>query len=390
MSTRSLVWWVALVGGAELTVQGHLWAQPAVFHAAAWVLAAALALAAWRRAGAVRAALVAAACVPIALSLLAAIGIPASAPDPLAEYWRAHAADRGQLDRAAEGDTLALFGAAVALDPRGFRADQALAPEPAYRIVAVGGSTTFGVPRQEDGPAWPARLEAEIAKLGCAVPVSVYNAGRMGRGIAGAARNFADEIAPLHPDLVIAYPAPSDLLGLARTLYADIPVADLPAARVSSLLRSIELAWRLREPQRRYRAALAADPPALDADAIPLASAYRGLILQARRLGIDVALATASLAVTADAAEPEIRRYEEIDPATRHALLANRVHDRLVRQVGAGFRAILIDTSAGLAGAGDTAFADLFHLNATGRERLARNLLAGLERTLAEQPEPGC
>ena len=390
MTTRSLAWWVALVGGAELTVQGHLWSQPALFHAAAWVLAAALAVAAVRRSGAWRAALAALACVPVLVSLLAAIGVPAAAPDPLAEYWRAHAREREQLDRATEGDTLALFGTSVAVDARGFRADQTLAPEPVYRILAVGGSTTFGAPRPEDGPPWPALLEAEIARLGCAVPVSVYNAGRTGRGLAGVARSFEEEIAPLGPDLVVAYPAPSDLLGLARAVYADIPVAELPPPRASALVRSLELWWRLREPQRRFRAALAADPPALDADAIPLGAAYRSLLLQARRRGIDVALATASLALTADASEADIRRYQAIDPATRHALLANHLHDRLVRQVGSAFRAILVDTGAGLAGAGEEAFIDLFHLNATGRETLARNLLAGLRRTFAEEPEPGC
>jgi lysophospholipase L1-like esterase len=391
MTTRSLLWWVALLGGAELTAQGHVWGQPAVFHAAAWVLSVAIALAAWRRSGPARAPLAAAACVPIALSGLAAIGVPAAPPeDPLAAYWRDHAADREQLDRAAEGEILALFGAEVALDAHGFRAGQALAADPGYRIVAVGGSTTFGAPRPEDGPPWPARLEAAIAELGCAVPVSVYNAGRIGRGIAGAVRHFEEEIAPLRPRLVVVYPAPSDLLGLARAVYADIPIAEATGPRVSSLLRAIEVEWRLREPQRRYRAALAGDAPALDTDAIPLAAAYRSLILQARRLGVDVALATASLALAADAPEAEIRRYEAIDAGTRHALLANRAHDRLVRQVGAAFRAIPLDSGAQLAGGGDEVFIDVFHPNATGRERLARNLLAGLRRTLEAQPEPGC
>jgi lysophospholipase L1-like esterase len=390
MTTRSLVFWVALLGGAELTVQGHLWGQPAVFHAAAWVLAAALAVAAARRSGAARAAIAAVAAVPVAVSALAAIGVPAERSDPLADYWRAHAADREGLDRAADGDALTLFDTTVALDAHGFRAGQALAPDPGYRIVAVGGSTTFGAPRPEDGPPWPALLEAEIAKRGCAIPASVFNAGRTGRGLVGAARNFAAEIVPLRPDLVVAYPGPSDLLGLARAVYADIPVAEPTPPRVSALLRTLELGWRVRAPQRAYLAALSADPPALDPDAIPLARAYRSLILQARRHGIDVALATASLALAPEAPEAEIRRYEAIDPATRHALLANRLHDRLVRQMGAPLRAILLDTGAGLAGAGEAAFADLFHPNRVGRERLAANLVSALEHTLAGLPEPGC
>ncbi len=63
---------------------------------------------------------------------------------------------------------------------------------------------------------------------------------------------------------------------------------------------------------------------------------------------------------------------------------------RLVRQLGAAFRATIVDTHDGLDGAGGTAFLDLFHLTRSGRERLAGNLLEGLRAKLARQPRLGC
>lgn len=389
MTTRSLLWWVALLGGAELALRGHLWNRASLLHAGAWLVVAALARAAWRSAGRRRAALLAASCLPLALSLLAALGLPAPPKNPLVDFWRDHAADRETLARVANGSSITAFGTEVALAPHGFRA-QPPTPEPVYRIVALGGSNTFGVPRPAGGPPWPALLERDIAALGCAVPVAVYNAGRTGRGLAAAVRGFEREIVPLEPDLILVLPSPPDIFGLARAAPAGIGVVTPLPDRASSLLAAIETGWRRRDVERRYRDALANDPPSVEPDAIPLTAAYRSLLVKARRRGIDVALATASLALDAASPETEMRRHEALDPRSRHAVLATRLHDRLVRRIGPSFRAILIDSSPDLDGVGDEAFLDLFHLNREGRERLARNLLAGLRAKLARKPEPAC
>jgi lysophospholipase L1-like esterase len=389
MTTRSLLWWVALLGGAELALRGHLWNQPALFHAGAWLVVGALGVAGWRAAGWRRSALFASTGLPMGLSLLAALGLPTRSEDPLTAFWREHAADRGILTRIATTDSVSLFGTSVALDAHGFRAQRAPA-EPVYRIVAIGGSNTFGVPRPEDGPPWPALLEQEIAALGCAVPVAVFNAGRTGRGLAAAVRGFESEILPHDPDLILVYPGPADVFGLAQAAPAGIgAVLPLPE-RASSLLARLETGWSRRPVAKRYREALAEELPDEAAEGIPLAATYRSLLVKSRSHGIDVALATASLALDVESPESEVRRHEANDPRSRHAVLANRLHDRRVRQVGASFRAIPIDSSPGLDGAGDEAFLDLFHLNRRGRERLARNLLAGLRPKLAREPEPAC
>ena len=389
MTTRNLLWWLALLGGAELALQGHLGNRAAFLHGGAWLAIAALVSAAWRVQHKRRIALAGAAGIPLTISLLAALGLPAEPADPLADFWREHAPEREALAGVAKARTITLFGEVVALDPHGFRA-QPPAPEGAYRIVAVGGSSTFGAPRPEDGLPWPALLERKIAALGCALPVTVFNAGRTGRGIAAAVRGFDAEIAPLRPDLVLVYPGPADVFGLARSAPPGIGFVPQLPARASSLLRRIELGWRVRDVRHRFRQALATDPPALEPDAIPLAASYRSLLVKTRSRGIDAALATASLAVNGDSPESEIRRYEAHDPRTRHAVLANRLQDRLVRQLGAAFRATIVDTHDGLDGAGSAAFLDLFHLTRAGRERLAGNLLEGLRTKLARQRRLGC
>lgn len=389
MTTRSQLWWVALLGGAELTVQSYLADRTVGFHAGVWLVAAALLVAAWRAAGASRATLLAAASLPVALSALAALGLPSRAPDPLAAFWQRHAADRKALASPAKGDSVTLFGETVALDEHGFRQQQP-GPEGAYRIVALGGSSTFGAPLPEEGPPWPELLEAKIAALGCAVPVTVYNAGRTGRGVARGVRHFRSEIGPLRPDLLLVYPGPLDMIGLAGSLPLAIgAVAPLPP-RSSELLRRLEASWRVSGVERRYHEELASDPPAPDPEEVPLAAVYHRLLVESLRRGIAVAIATPSLAVNGSSPEREIRRHEALEPATRHVVLANRVHTALVRRVGTLFRVISIDTRPGLDGGGDADFLDLFHLRRAGRERLASNLADGLRQTLAARPRPGC
>lgn len=388
MSTRDLVWWVALVGGAEAALRGYLAGQAALFHAGAWLVFAAVATSAWRARGVRRAVLAGVAGAPVLLSALAWLGIPAPEHNPWAAFWREHAAEREVLQGGAPGDAALLFGTRIALDAHGFR-EEPSPPRGAFRIVAIGGSTTFGATRSEDELPWPAVLEREIAALDCATPVSVRNAGRPGRGLASAVRRFETDIAPLDPDLVIVYPAPADLASLSRQFDEAVPAVPPPPQRASELLWRVESTWRDRDAKHRFGAALAAKPPPLDLEEIPLARAYRRLLLETRRRGIDVALSTAGLAVDEGSPDAEIRGHEALESRTRRIVLSNRLHDRLVRGIGATYRAILLDAGGRIDGSGEEAFLDLFHPSQAGRERLAAAMLEGLRSRLAAT-RPGC
>jgi hypothetical protein len=95
------------------------------------------------------------------------------------------------------------------------------------------------------------------------------------------------------------------------------------------------------------------------------------------------------MAVTADSPDAVIRFYEPVFPDLRAGILANRLHTLLVTQIGEKFGVPVIDTSPGLNGAWQDAYADPIHFTQIGRERLAANILAGLRPLLAAAPA-GC
>jgi lysophospholipase L1-like esterase len=392
MSTRSLVYWIALVGGAELGLRGYLADDLRLFHVGAWLFAAMLAGTAWhlRSRAPIRAAIAGVtALLSALLSVLAWAGVPADTPNPLVDFWEQHGIDRRVLSTIVERGPVTLFGQEIPLDAEGFRRDvRAPRPQRAFRIVALGGSTTFGATQTKQEHPWPALLQQRIDALDCAMPVKVVNAGRIGRALGGSIQDFDRELRLLRPDLVIYYPAPQDIAGLMDEVREDVtPEAAVPA-RASALLRRLEQSWREHGVERRFRAAVRAEPPPLDLDAVRVTSTYRRFLLQMRRKGIEVALATGSLAVNGDTPEARIRLHDRIDPRTRRMVLANRFHARFVRGLAASYRARLIDTRPGLDGEG-ALFIDLFHLTEAGRERLADNILAGLLPLLGADP-PGC
>ena len=183
MSTRSLLLWVALVAGVELLARGYLGGQQAWLHGGAWLLVAALAGGAWRLRTARRSsrALLALAAAPALLSLASAVA-PDEPPDPRLHFWRAHPEERARLLEGLGDDPalrrVVLFDLPIALDARGFRRIEPPADARRHRIVAVGGSDTFGATRSADERPWPTLLEEAITReLRCETPVEVVNAG---------------------------------------------------------------------------------------------------------------------------------------------------------------------------------------------------------------------
>jgi len=85
----------------------------------------------------------------------------------------------------------------------GFRGDEfnINKPEGTYRIVALGGSTTFGL-RAEDGHTYPELLEDALKKGGLK-NVEVINAGVSSSTIKHIANLFNSEIVKLDPDMII-------------------------------------------------------------------------------------------------------------------------------------------------------------------------------------------
>ena len=82
--------------------------------------------------------------------------------------------------------------------------------EGVYRIVCIGGSTTYGS-RNPDDYTYPKLLEGEFNKRG-GKKVEVINAGLVNSTTAETLHRLCSEIIPLSPDLVIIYHGFNDLI----------------------------------------------------------------------------------------------------------------------------------------------------------------------------------
>ena len=423
MSTSNLLLLVALVTGAELAMRGHLSANVSAFHAGLLLAAGGIAVLALRARRAGRRALLLASVAAMLVGLsIVELGLDLRlreaerhAPDPTWSFARAggdpEAYQRWRCARApawrllsgpgAEGigsfepgARLRLGGAEVIIGPQGFRGgDAGPQGDDAYRIFVLGGSSTFGATLLPEDRPWPELLETRIREgWRCAVPVRVVNAGLPGQGLARSQARLERDVFPRRADLIVTYHGPDGFDELAEAVAAarfEPPPARAP--RASRTAAALERAWERRSRALRWRRALAGLPPRPDLRDTEYASQYRRILVEARARGIAVALLSFNMALDADSPEAAIRFYEVAVPRVREWILANRLHDRLVREMAAAYAARSIDTSARLAGAyGDDAWIGPVHPSQLGRERLAANVQEGLRELLAREPRPGC
>ena len=262
-----------------------------------------------------------------------------------------------------------------------------------YRIIALGESTTFGDTLAADDQPWPEILEQRIAReFECEKPVQVVNAGVPGWTLNNQLSRLGTDIFPLDPDLILSYHGYNGFWYLLSEIPA-VRVGTVPEAppRPSRFLAQVESAVRVWWFKRRYDAARKLDSKALQMDVhlSRYAELYRQLVFETRARGIDLALCSFDMAVTPESPDAVIRFYEPVFPDLRAGILANRLHTLLVTQIAQKYDALFIDTSPGLNGAYEDAYADAIHFTQVGRERLAANILAGL-RPLLTAASPGC
>jgi lysophospholipase L1-like esterase len=84
-------------------------------------------------------------------------------------------------------------------------------PDDVYRIVAIGGSTTFAVylPWEE---SYPYLLQQELRRRFGTDRIEVINAGLTGSTAAESFHRLATQVLPIEPDMVVIYHAFNDLL----------------------------------------------------------------------------------------------------------------------------------------------------------------------------------
>jgi len=95
---------------------------------------------------------------------------------------------------------------------RGFRGDEVLVPKPEgiFRIVCMGGSTTYSASVEDYHESYPFRLQQELHNIGYA-RVEVVNAGVFSYTSSEGLINFETRILDLQPDLVIIYDGVNDV-----------------------------------------------------------------------------------------------------------------------------------------------------------------------------------
>jgi len=293
------------------------------------------------------------------------------------------------------------FDSVVRVNRLGFRGPEiALDKGDHYRIVVLGTSTTFGATLARSDEPWPEKLERRIAtQLSCDAPVEVVNAGGVAYRLEHNLARLERDIFPLAPDLIVSYHNHAgfrEARGL-RTLPEDAHAPVVPP-RGSLLVRRAEQILRLAlyrgraEASRRELESPQIDERALAARlaSTELARDYRSLVQRVRARGIGIVLCTHPLAVNAESPDDVVRFYEAGFPDVRAAIALNRLHTRLVEQIGRELGVQVIDTTPGLDGAWRDAYIDLVHYTEKGRERLAQRVFEGLRERLAEDPRLHC
>lgn len=114
---------------------------------------------------------------------------------------------RGERERI---NSLGFRGADIALDK----------PDDVYRIVAIGGSTTFGVylPWQV---SYPTQLQEVLRERFGTDKIEVINAGLTGSTAAESFHRLPTQVLPVDPDMVIVYHAFNDMLPRVFNDYQD-------------------------------------------------------------------------------------------------------------------------------------------------------------------------
>jgi lysophospholipase L1-like esterase len=305
--------------------------------------------------------------------------------------WR-HMADAViEVDQAATppyrlkaGSQGRLFQSAITINSLGFRGGEIRQKKgAAYRIVALGESTTFGCTLNSTDRPWPELLTQLIAeRLKPGRPVEVINAGVPGYNLQINLGRLEKEILPLQPDMIISY---HGFNGFPLIAPAPHRRYDGPARkeRPLELLADCELRLKL----LLYHPASArqpADPPLTVSDPIKTECGrdYYRLIEFARTNGIRLVLANYSMAVNERSDPAVIRFYALRFPAIHWNIQANAIHSTIVREAAQDKPGVVfVDTHPLLDGEHDK-FIDLIHFTQQGRQQLAETFFAGITETL--------
>jgi lysophospholipase L1-like esterase len=278
------------------------------------------------------------------------------------------------------------FDSAISINSKGFRGEEI--PEPkgdAYRIVALGESTTFGITMEAHDRPWPERLQALIQeRIKPSRPVQVINAGIPGWSLYENLPRLRAEILALKPDMILSYHGYNGF----RFIYDGMPPirGRFPPSyqpRPVKILADAEYAWVMRQYRKQHQIKL---NPRRAYVSSPLesqyADLYRQLISFVQSNRLQLALATYSMAVNEQSPDDLKDFYRQSFQGLEWQIKANAAHSVIVKELARLHPEIsFVDTQPILDGKHGM-FTDLVHFSTEGKREMAKLFFEGIRDTV--------
>ncbi len=260
----------------------------------------------------------------------------------------------------------------------------------AFRILAIGESTTQGVPLDMEYLPWPRVLEQLITKqLACSRPVEVLNGGVAGYTVRDNNKRLASHLTMFAPDVILSYHGANSF----PLVFNSIPPATIKlpphiSYRPSYLIHKLEMRWRTREFYRTTVHWNASDKDIFDTD---LASEYRALAEAVGKNKKKLFFLTFNLAIDEGSPEDAVLFYKQGFPLADGTITLNSIQTKILRTLGKELGVPVIDTSKNLNGTYDhDNFIDLVHFTKKGDKVMARNVFDSLVPYLTSEPTLRC
>lgn len=291
------------------------------------------------------------------------------------------------------GSSMQFFQSEYVINSLGFR-DREFSREKndAFRIVAIGESTTMGVTLKENGVPWPKLLENMInERLGLRRRVEVINAGVAAYNLRDNLIRLQEDVLPLQPDMILSCHGYNGFQFFDESKWVRQTRPPDYVERPSVFLADIEHRFRLAQyRQRHFRKPLSEEAFAeLQNDVLRSTNAklHRDLIAITQARQIKLAILSYNMAVNQQSPFDVLNFYAAAFPDVRYRIQANRLQTHMLEQLAAKNPDLLyIDTSDGLDGVHDH-FIDLMHFTQRGRQIFAENVFRGLEDYLQNHPD---
>lgn len=280
-----------------------------------------------------------------------------------------------------------LVDSQITINSRGFRGREI--PEnkgDAYRIVALGESTTFGYTINAGDKPWPELLEQMIRdRLKLRHPVEVINAGLPAASLVDNLKRFPTEILPVQPDMIICYHGINGFSLLDQGM-PPLTGAAPPPYRPRPLQIWADAEYRLR--LMRYLRQQTIEAPRLAVSNLMdcrYAAAYRRLIDICRTNHIRLVLANFPLAVNEQSPPELVEFFRPRHRLVRPTIKANATFTLMMQEIARRNPDVsLVDTHPHLDGE-EEKYLDLMHVTQEGDRQLAETFFAAIKSTLKSE-----